>query len=141
MFSTPLIASASGAATVCATVSASAPGNWAVTATVGGTTLGYCSIGSTRMLTTPINVRMIARTVAKIGRLMKKLAKFIGRHLPCPDRQRYRSPQPLPAALLLRPVVRPAPPALLLQPRWQHHPQRAADRSPYPALCRPDHPQ
>ena len=82
MFSTPLIASASGAATVWATVSALAPGKRACTDTVGGTTLGYCSIGSTRMLTTPTRVRMIASTVAKIGRLIKKLEKFIRRSPP-----------------------------------------------------------
>ncbi len=86
MSSTPLMASARGAATVWATVSASAPGNWAVTETVGGTTLGYCSMGSTRMLATPTTVRMIASTVAKIGRLMKKLEKLMRRRPQRPPR-------------------------------------------------------
>jgi hypothetical protein len=46
MFSTPLIACSSGAATVSASVSALAPGKAAVTTTVGGAMLGYCAIGS-----------------------------------------------------------------------------------------------
>ncbi len=45
MFSTPLIDSSSGAATVSASVSAFAPGKVALTTTVGGAISGYCATG------------------------------------------------------------------------------------------------
>src|SRR4029077_16754270 len=46
MPSTPLTCSSMGAATVSRTVSALAPGYWAVTSTAGGATSGYCAIGN-----------------------------------------------------------------------------------------------
>ena len=60
-----IVADARGAATVCATVSASAPGNCACTETVGGTTLGYCSMGSTRIAMKPMTAMMIEMTVSR----------------------------------------------------------------------------
>ena len=46
MFSTPLICSSSGVATVSATVAAEAPGYCVVIWIVGGAISGYCAIGS-----------------------------------------------------------------------------------------------
>ncbi len=60
-----------GAATVFASVSAFAPGYVAVIVTVGGAMSGYCAIGSVFNATSPASIRMIAITLAKIGRRMK----------------------------------------------------------------------
>ena len=46
MFSTPLICSSRGSATWFCSVSALAPGYWALTVTVGGTISGYWATGS-----------------------------------------------------------------------------------------------
>src|SRR5436190_3927997 len=73
MPSTPLTCASMGAATVSRTVTALAPGYRAVTCTVGGVTLGYCSTGNVRQATIPARTRTIDRTEAKIGRSMKKL--------------------------------------------------------------------
>ena len=76
---------------------------------VGGTTLGYCSIGRTRMAITPTSVTMIASTVAKIGRLIKKLEKFIiARPLPLQQRVARRRLAALPQRLALLPGHLPA---------------------------------
>ena len=50
MFSVPLISCSSGAATVSAITLGLAPGYWARTTTVGGTTSGYSEIGSWKAL-------------------------------------------------------------------------------------------
>src|SRR4051812_44502381 len=68
----PLSCSSIGAATVLASVSALAPGKFAVMVTVGGVISGYCAMGSTLEATRPASVMMIAMTDAKIGRWMKK---------------------------------------------------------------------
>src|SRR5262245_4815262 len=78
MRSTPLISCSIGVATVLATVFALAPGNVAVTVTVGGATSGYCAIGRPTSDTTPTIVTTIDSTIAKIGRAMKKCEMFTG---------------------------------------------------------------
>src|SRR5689334_16251743 len=80
MFSTPFTSCSIGAATVSATTFALAPGYVAVTFTVGGTTSGYCAIGSFWRATRPMSTMTSERTVAKIGRSTKKRAN-IGRAL------------------------------------------------------------
>src|SRR5215472_6255439 len=72
MFSTPLICSSSGVATVSATVTGLAPGNCAVTWTDGGTTSGYSEIGRRVMAIRPARKMATEMTPAKIGRSMKK---------------------------------------------------------------------
>src|SRR5438093_2229072 len=72
MFGTPLIAFSSGAATVCSSVSADAPGYTAFTDTTGGAISGYCAIGSVRIAARPASTRNMEITAAKIGRSMKK---------------------------------------------------------------------
>src|SRR5580658_4296519 len=72
MFSTPLICSSSGVATVLATVSGLAPGNSAVTTTEGGTTSGYSEIGNCSIEIRPARKMATEITPAKIGRSMKK---------------------------------------------------------------------
>src|SRR5689334_17765093 len=76
MFSTPLTSCSIGAATVSATTLALAPGYVAETLTVGGTTSGYCAIGSDWRATRPMITITIDRTVAKIGRSTKKRANM-----------------------------------------------------------------
>src|SRR4029077_13846666 len=78
MFSTPLTSCSMGEATVSATTCASAPGYVAETFTVGGTTSGYCAIGSAWRATRPMITMTMERTVAKTGRSTKKRAN-IGR--------------------------------------------------------------
>src|SRR5262245_46597963 len=73
MFSTPLTCCSIGAATVSATTWALAPGNTALTVTVGGVICGYCSTGSPTSATAPINIVTNAITLAKTGRSMKNL--------------------------------------------------------------------
>ena len=70
--STPLTSASIGVATVSATVIALAPGYVADTCTVGGVTSGYCAIGNCGTATAPRMTMTIDRTVAKIGRSMKK---------------------------------------------------------------------
>jgi hypothetical protein len=53
------------------TTSALAPGYYAVTVTVGGTTSGYWEIGSVNMESVPTRRIRIAITEDKIGRVMK----------------------------------------------------------------------
>jgi hypothetical protein len=72
MFSTPLISCSMGAATVSATTLALAPGYNAETCTTGGVTSGYWAIGRASKATPPMIVNTIDKTIAKIGRSMKK---------------------------------------------------------------------
>src|SRR5215472_14136741 len=76
MFSTPFTSCSMGAATVSATTFALAPGYVAETLTVGGTTSGYCAIGSFWRATRPMITMTIERTVAKTGRSTKKRANI-----------------------------------------------------------------
>src|SRR5215510_9694518 len=79
MCSTPLISCSSGVATVADTTSAFAPGYDVLTTIVGGTTSGYCATGSVPYEIAPTITITIDRTVAKIGRSMKKRERFIVR--------------------------------------------------------------
>src|SRR5687767_10930448 len=72
MFSTPLICSSSGVATVSETTRGLAPGNWARTTICGGVTSGYSEIGSWKIDSSPIKKMKIDSTAAKRGRSMKK---------------------------------------------------------------------
>src|SRR3989344_2508566 len=78
MFSTPLICSSSGAATVSAMTLGLAPGNWARTTTEGGTTSGYSEMGSLKMAMTPAMKTRMDRTAAKIGLSTKRVEMFMG---------------------------------------------------------------
>src|SRR5579863_2374175 len=49
----------------------------AVTTTVGGTTSGYCAMGSLKSASPPMTRMTIDSTEAKIGRSMKKWANFM----------------------------------------------------------------
>src|SRR6516165_4944262 len=84
MFSTPLICSSSGVATVSATVTGFAPGNWAVTCTDGGTTSGYSEIGSRGIAIRPARKITDEMTPAKIGRSIKNRDKDIWDSPLCP---------------------------------------------------------
>src|SRR6516165_1882630 len=84
MFSTPLICSSSGVATVSATVTGFAPGNWAVTCTEGGTTSGYSEIGSRGIAIRPARKITDEMTPAKIGRSIKNRDKDICDSALCP---------------------------------------------------------
>ena len=77
MFSTPLIASSRGAATVAASVSALAPGKLALITTVGGAISGYSDTGKPGYDTSPTMTIRIDKTLPKIGRSMKKCGKRI----------------------------------------------------------------
>jgi hypothetical protein len=57
-----------------------APGNAARTMTVGGTTAGYSLIGSFNNASAPPMTIPTERTMAKIGRVMKKDEKFTAHH-------------------------------------------------------------
>ena len=81
MPSTPFICCSSGEATVSAITLGFAPGNAARTTTVGGTTPGYSLIGSLKSASPPATTISSERTMAKIGRVMKKDENFIA-HLP-----------------------------------------------------------
>src|SRR5690242_2071156 len=72
MPSTPLMAFSIGAATVCSSTEADAPGYTARTDTWGGAMSGYCAIGSTRMAASPASAMKSEMTTAKMGRSMKK---------------------------------------------------------------------
>src|SRR5690606_19783250 len=86
MFSTPLIDSSSGAATVSASTLGLAPGYWARTTTEGGTTSGYSEMGSLKTAIAPASVIRTEITPAKIGRSMKNLEIF----MLAPFRKRWR---------------------------------------------------
>ena len=77
MFSTPLICSSSGEATVSAITFGLAPGNCARTTTEGGTTSGYSEIGNRQIEMIPISRISVESTPAKIGRSTKNLEKFM----------------------------------------------------------------
>src|SRR6185369_18077396 len=77
MFSTPFTSCSMGAATVSASTCGLAPGYRAVTMIVGGTMLGNCAIGSWNTAKAPTITVTNERTVAKIGRLMKKWENFM----------------------------------------------------------------
>src|SRR5690349_19304766 len=77
MFSTPLIDSSSGIATVSAITFGLAPGYCARTTIDGGTTCGYSAIGSMPMAIAPARKISSERTPAKMGRSMKNLERFI----------------------------------------------------------------
>src|SRR5262245_45557229 len=77
MFSTPLIASSIGVATVSAMTFGLAPGKFARTTTCGGATSGYSEIGITRMARRPARKISTDSTPAKIGRSIKNLDRFI----------------------------------------------------------------
>ena len=78
MFSTPVMACSSGAATVSPITLGLAPGKLARTTTVGGTTSGYSLIGSWNSEIEPAINSTSDSTAAKIGRVMKNFEKFIG---------------------------------------------------------------
>src|SRR5256885_14150217 len=75
MCSTPLTDSSMGVATVCASVSAVAPGYVALMTTVGGAISGYCATGNVGYAMTPKITMSVDSTAAKIGRSMKKCGK------------------------------------------------------------------
>src|SRR4051812_21546309 len=77
MFSTPLIDSSIGVATVSAMTCGFAPGYCARTTTEGGTTSGYSETGRLRTAITPPRKMSSESTPAKIGRSMKNLEKFM----------------------------------------------------------------
>src|SRR5476651_2769497 len=77
MFSTPLICSSGGAATVSAMIFGLAPGYCARTTTDGGTTSGYSEIGNRKIEIRPATKIMIDKTAAKIGLSTKKREMFI----------------------------------------------------------------
>src|SRR5688572_4626337 len=81
MLSTPLIWFSRGAATVCSSVAAEAPGYTARTVTTGGAISGYWAIGSTRIAARPAITMKIESTAAKIGRSMKKREIMIASRL------------------------------------------------------------
>src|SRR6516164_962426 len=72
MSSTPLTCCSIGAATDSATTVASAPGYWHMTWIVGGVICGYWARGNVNTETSPASVMTIDKTLAKIGRSMKK---------------------------------------------------------------------
>src|SRR5580704_13788044 len=70
----PFTCSSIGIATVCSTVSASAPVYWPVTDTAGGEILGYWSTARLLMHRTPEIIITMEITIAVTGLLMKVLA-------------------------------------------------------------------
>src|SRR4051812_46321656 len=104
MSSTPLISCSNGAATVSAIVFGLAPGNWARTTTVGGTTSGYSEIGSKNADSAPKTKITTDRTPAKIGRSTKKCANFMAwprrafRVVQRPAWRWFEQPRPRPGA-------------------------------------------
>src|SRR5919197_5199094 len=81
MRSTPLTSCSMGAATVSAITLGLAPGYWAETTIVGGTTSGYCAIGRRSIAIAPTKAMISESTTAKRGRSMKKSAKCMARLL------------------------------------------------------------
>src|SRR2546427_10611192 len=74
----PVIWFSSGAATVCSSVSAEAPGYTACTVTTGGAISGYCAIGRLRIAARPAITMKTERTAAKMGRSMKRRENIVG---------------------------------------------------------------
>src|SRR5690349_19582604 len=72
-----------GVATVCAKVSAVAPGYVALMTTVGGAISGYCATGSVGYATTPKMMISVDRTAAKIGLSIKKCGNFMAARYCC----------------------------------------------------------
>src|SRR5579863_554910 len=70
----PFTCSSIGVAIVCSTVWASAPINCPFTWTTGGVISGYWSMGSNKILTTPVITSTIEITIAVTGRFIKVLA-------------------------------------------------------------------
>ena len=70
-FSTPLICSSSGVATVSEMTRGLAPGNCARTTICGGATSGYSDTGRLKIAISPARKMKIDSTPAKRGRLMK----------------------------------------------------------------------
>src|SRR3954468_24606963 len=77
MPSAPLTCSSIGVVTLCSTTWALAPGNVAVTCTVGGLICGYCEIGRPWKARAPASTITIDSTAAKIGRSMKKTENMV----------------------------------------------------------------
>ena len=77
MPSTPFTCCSMGIPTVCAMVSALAPGYTAVTCTVGGVIEGYWSMGSTKSEAPPATISNSESTVANMGRSMKNFENFM----------------------------------------------------------------
>src|SRR3954470_21702398 len=77
MPSAPLTCSSMGVVTLCSTTWALAPGNVAVTCTVGGLICGYCEIGRPWKARAPASTMTIDSTAAKIGRSMKKTENMV----------------------------------------------------------------
>ena len=73
--SAPLMLISSGVVTERTTASASAPGKFAVTVTVGGEICGYCEIGRIGMQIKPASNTTKLKTPAKSGRLRKTSIK------------------------------------------------------------------
>src|SRR3954447_2686598 len=88
MFSTPLICSSIGVATVSAITFGLAPGYVARTSTEGGTTSGYSEIGIANSEIRPARKIRTDKTPAKIGRSMKNFERFMA--LPLRERQLSR---------------------------------------------------
>src|SRR5690349_23849449 len=70
----PFTCCSTAAATDCATISAFAPGRVAFTDTCGGTTCGYCEMGSPKAARVPVRIMTSAITLDSTGRSMKKLS-------------------------------------------------------------------
>ena len=81
--STPVIAFSIGAATVCSSTKADAPGYTAVTCTTGGAISGYCAMGRARMAAKPANTITIEITNAKIGLSIKNRENMVIPSLRC----------------------------------------------------------
>src|SRR2546425_7705100 len=67
MLSTPLICCSMGVATDFSSVTASAPGQFAVKSISGGAVFGYCAMGSWAMETRPTLTTRMEMTIATIG--------------------------------------------------------------------------
>ncbi len=68
----------SGAAMVAATVSGSAPGNWALTLTAGRSAFGRLDTGRLKYATIPARNSPMDSSVVPMGRRMKGAEGFIG---------------------------------------------------------------
>src|SRR5678816_1989412 len=97
MYSTPLIASSSGVATVCASTVGFAPGYTARTAIAGGATSGYSLTGSAKIDSSPAARTESDNTTAKIGRSMKNREKRTRESSMFCRSERSEEPQGVPA--------------------------------------------
>src|SRR5512134_3530239 len=77
-FSTPFTFCSIGVATDASTSVALAPTKVVVIWTIGGTTSGYCAMGSPDIATSPTRTVTMEITIATIGRLTKKRAMLLG---------------------------------------------------------------